>query len=214
MQAKAQNIPLLGRITHDWMMEYSSNWMSQDTAISFQYGRREFDSEMEYDSALDALAGFQALVSAYLIQWQYELKTLYATTQFDYDPIVNYDNNETSTDVRTPNLTHKTVGSSTQGQQVNTSSNKTDVAPYNGVNYVPRDNATSNETMGSRVDSGETTLTESGMETYTHTLHKTGNIGTMTTQQMVREERGVANFNFLEHVYQKLMNTLTINIWR
>lgn len=89
---------------------------------------------------------------------------IYLTTQYDYNPIENYNMREGSTDT-------------TQGQS-------TGLSRYHETPQGSVDNLDKYLTNASK-DTGESS------STMTHEAHRTGNIGVTTTQQMIEQERKV-----------------------
>lgn len=123
--------------------------------------------------------------SAMLYVWD----QLYETTQYDYDPISNYDRTErwgdhTKTSASSSNGTtnHDTATSSRTGFNVN-------------EGFQP---SSKTESDGS----GTSTGTASGDSTQWHFGKVSGNIGVTTTQHMIQEQRDIVNFN----VYQRIVN--------
>lgn len=117
----------------------------------------------------------------------------YATTQFDYDPIANYDRTEQITDhrerdnndTRTPDLYQDT----THGMTTTTAQNS-----YENAGMVD---------AAKQTNSGKDTVATTGTdhsvrhesENYTHSARMYGNIGVTTTQEMIAQERESVLFN-------------------
>ena len=83
---------------------------------------------------------------------------------------------------------------------------------------------TTNETLGEKTDSSESTIGErtdngtnttivSGTETNKHTANISGNIGVMSTQDMIEQERKIALFSFYQIVFSDFINMYTIGVW-
>ena len=142
--------------------------------------------------------------------WEKLLKT----TQFEYDPISNYDRKEEYED------THAIID-----KKENTSSLKSEVTntvvgvsgySENTENQVSADNVSGyspeSKRMGSSSENSNTTTTDSGTGTTSgkditehneeikHTAHLYGNIGVTTTQQMIDEERKIVNYSVEEAI--------------
>ena len=140
--------------------------------------------------------------------WEKLLKT----TQFDYDPISNYDRKEEYED------THAIID-----KKENTSSSKSEVTntvvgvsgySENAENQVSADNVSGyspeSKRMGSSSEKSNTTTTDAGTGTISgkdvterreenkHSAHLYGNIGVTTTQQMIDEERKIVNYSVEE----------------
>lgn len=140
--------------------------------------------------------------------WEKLLKT----TQFEYDPISNYDRKEEYED------THEIIN-----KKENTSSSKSEVTntvvgvsgySENTENQVSADNVSGyspdSKRMGSSSEKSNTTTTDAGTGTTSgkdvtehheetkHFAHLYGNIGVTTTQQMIDEERKIVNYSIEE----------------
>ena len=114
---------------------------------------------------------------------EYELNGLYASTQFDYNPISNYDMTESSRDEDRAT----TGGSSTESS-------------------TSFDSTTQKEV-------GKTESSGSASNTNIHTLQRSGNIGITTTQQMIDQERGVLTFDFVQYVADLINNNFCAAYW-
>lgn len=68
-------------------------------------------------------------------------------------------------------------------------------------------------TTGSRTDNGTNTTVVSGTETNKHTANISGNIGVMSTQDMIEQERKIAMFSFYQIVFSDFINMYTIGVW-
>ena len=107
---------------------------------------------------------------------------LYETTQYTYNPIVNYDNTETVTETRTK-----------KGENDGKSS------------QFPMDSGSARDVVKNNENSKET-------ENFSHSLRRTGNIGTMTTQTMIQAEREII-INLLEMYTGEFSDYFMINTW-
>lgn len=117
---------------------------------------------------------------------------LLQTTLLEYDPISNYDREETWTDSGTSSgLNSGTTTSQSTGSSTDTSTDY--VVGFNSDTAVMSDKT---ESAGSTTDnnSGTSTVNTSGQTSSTHTGRVHGNIGVTTTQQMIEQEREVDKF--------------------
>ena len=137
---------------------------------------------------------------------------LLETTQFEYDPISNYDRKEEYEDKHT-STDKKESTSSLKSDVTNT---VVGVSGYseNTENQVSADNVSGyspdSKRMGSSSEKSNTTTTDAGtgttsgkdvtehQEEIKHTAHLYGNIGVTTTQQMIDEERKIVNYSVEE----------------
>ena len=123
---------------------------------------------------------------------------LYSTTLYNYDPIANYDRTETYNDVITDD------GSSTR------TPNTTDEITH-GMTVTQAQNSFENAGMVDAIkstDGGKDTTTHTGTDkietgnerTISHSARMYGNIGVTTTQQMIEQEREIAEFNIYNRI--------------
>ena len=180
-------------------------------------------------------ASLASMTKIWHLSSHYKFSGLAATMRLTYNPISNYDRTESETTARTPNLT-KTETRNTQtadGGTTATSGTTTDsqsagatgsVAPFDSAVFA---NAQKSETTagGTSTDSqtvthgkttsntGTVTNTETGNDTTGRQLHVSGNIGVMSTQDMILQERQVVNFELLELYCKEWVNSVTCGVW-
>lgn len=171
----------------------------------------------------------------------YGLNVLYKTLNLDYNPIENYNMKEEMTDTgkvshlnitdstnnekNTGTVTNEHSGSSTDGETVNTSV----------ISKTPFDDDTMTDTE-KNVNTGNAVVnSESGTATTTNNLSnnkvfhnvddnveernlkqthtRTGNIGVTTTQDMIKQEREIAEFHFLSIFTRKIINAICLGVY-
>lgn len=132
--------------------------------------------------SMDRLDILQAM-GDFLAGKEYELNGLYASTQFDYNPISNYDMSESSRDEDRAT----TSGDSTESS---TSFDST-----------------------TQKDTGKTVSSGTASNTNIHTLQRSGNIGVTTSQQMIDQERGILTFDFVQYVADLINNNFCAAYW-
>lgn len=170
------------------------------------------------------------------VAWQ----KLADTTTFDYNPIENYNRVESWTDERTNtgNRTASRTNSSNQttnteltvsGTVESSSDSTRDVYGFNGtagggLGGAPAEKTTGNQSDSSSSNSNSTVTgsggssensseEKSGNETSKHTGNVSGNIGTTTTQQMIKEEREVSTFNLVDYVVRDFKERFCILVY-
>lgn len=111
------------------------------------------------------------------------LDKLYATTNFSYNPIENYNMVESGTD-------SGTSGATASSQDKGTS--------YNSSTANLIDSNSSNSSAHSSSN---------------HSLTRSGNIGVTTTQQMIEQERNIAEYDFLHYVAELIVNQFTQSLY-
>lgn len=139
--------------------------------------------------------------------WQH----LYDTTQYEYNPIWNKDGTYTETETR--DLTYETDGTETRdlrGSLDATDNAKT--SAYNSDTMEPTDQLIRDQdtTEGGTVDIDQTNK-DSG--TITRIREEHGNIGVTTTQQMIREEREIADFSLYQLIIDEFKTRFCIMVY-
>ena len=156
---------------------------------------------------------------------------LYETLSFDYNPIHNYDGDETETITITDRGTvdttgtNKTVDTSTikdTGTVTNNGSNNDRVYGFNSSSAVNDKNSTVNNTTTNNIsttnnsssDNNNTNKSTTDMShTEQRTLTKGGNLGVTSTQSMIQQERDLWLWNYFEQVFSDIDKTLTLLIY-
>lgn len=108
---------------------------------------------------------------------------LYETTQYEYNPIDNYDRHETITRTTTGSGSSTTIDKATAFNEIQ-----------------PRETGRS-----------EATGNNSGSESVT--AHLRGNIGVTTTQQMIEAQREIVDFNVINFIVRSFINRFCIEIY-
>lgn len=162
-------------------------------------------------------------------------KKLYETTVLKYDPIHNYDRNESWTEDENTDkkgssenrgsVSTETEGTSTQNRNgsgtVDTSHY---VSAYNETDFTPtakdteNQNASSstNQQDSSSVDSSESSsgnTSESEKRSVKRNGEVSGNTGFYTKQKMIEQEREIAMFNIIDHIISSFKNRFCLLIY-
>lgn len=132
--------------------------------------------------SMDKLDILQAM-GDFLSGKEYELNGLYETTQFEYDPIANYDMTESSRDEDRAT----TSGDSTESS---TSFDST-----------------------TQKDTGKTVSSGTASNTNIHSLQRSGNIGVTSSQQLIEAQRGVLTFDFIQYVADLINENFCCTFW-
>lgn len=183
---------------------------------------------------------------------------LMETTQYEYNPIENYNRYEDGTEESTGNTAHSgtdginntvtqsgtdsttisrtgggsdtTAGTDQKGHWVAGFDAGTPTATDDGLFKQTRDEDTASTTTNygkteNGTDSTTYGRTETGRETRTygqeidtthsgsHELHMHGNIGVMSTQQMITEERDIALFNLYDIIIESFKQRFCIMVY-
>ena len=132
----------------------------------------------------------------------YNWKKLFATMNFEYNPIDNYNVTETET---TNNERTNTASGAQQSETTNNlqiaSENVHKVTGYNSASLLENegDSGTVNNTgtVNNNISSNSNSK-DSGTET--RTLNRKGNYGVTSTQQMIEQERNISEFNIYAYI--------------
>lgn len=150
-------------------------------------------------------------------------KRRYAVLSSEYNPIENYDRNESTTISGTNTGTISNTGSVGYGHV--TTSNSSGTASNTQSKYAYDSENPAPETGASGTQSNNTTVTESGSDTNGNTQtnnladsHTTsgrihGNIGVTTTQQMLQSEIELWQWSFFESVFEDLDKMLVLSVY-
>lgn len=192
----------------------------------------KFGSALMVDYDPDFLG---ALTYTWHISNAYRFAGLAASMRFEYNPIDNYDRTETETTERTPDIERQETRNTTtaDGGTTTTAGTNTDtqtaesvgkVAPFDSAVFANAQDSTTTA-GGTSTDSttithgktetntGTVTHTESGTETVEREIHAHGNIGTMSTQEMIERERRVVNFELLELYVREWVKAISCGVW-
>ena len=177
------------------------------------------------------------ILSKYYPNWKY----LWATVTAEYNPIHNYDMTEerdlstTADNVETTDGTKARTGTDTLAHgltHTTTHGRTTDEMDYRyGINTADNDpkpsDKMSTEEGGTTVtaDSGsdirtynlsdddDTTITQDNEGTEHEELHRSGNIGVTTTQQMLESERRLWLWNYFDQIFKDLDRELALMVY-
>lgn len=196
----------------DYLSNYKDNHIYIDRALLRQNLSWFFDFENENDFLL-------AITDLFYIN-DYKYRTLAGSEEFSYSPIENYDLYEDET-INTQNSGTNTfdMGNQSITQSVQ-SSEKTntrvnEVSPMNTVDFVNHDKSvdtvnpytdTSNQTNSSRQDITTVDMkNDVGRE-----LRRHGNIGVRSSQELIEQERRIADFSIYQVIWKDVVDNLLI----
>ena len=157
----------------------------------------------------------------------YTWQKLYDTMVVDYNPIWNVDADITETVTGSENRDIARSGSGSNNRTVNLSDNETinitdteSVKGFNSNTWAESHKNTKDGTDNiahSGTDNIAITDTENVDDdvtrTETRTQRRTGNIGVTTTQQMLEQERKIAEFNMISYIAQSFKQRFCLLIY-
>ena len=199
----------------EYMADYKDYYPLYDTRTMLMYGERILIS--------DDVSTIENLLSLSLKTNLYAIKTLYGTIVQKYSPIENTEKFEDVTVsyegsedyVKNNSETTEKNGTHTTERNGNVT-NTEKVTAFDSVAQQPNsetdtnyNNLTDTETFS---NFGDTSISEgSEIKSFTNrkdktTIHTHGNIGVTSNQQMLKEERQIALFNFYDKVMEILFS--------
>ena len=163
----------------------TATWPTIENCMYIDERLRQCFSEKPISPAFQSMDRLEILVMIgdFLQSKEYELNGLYASTQFDYNPISNYDMTESSRD----------EDRATTGGESTESSTSFDST--------------------TQKDTGKTISSGTANNTNIHTLQRSGNIGVTTSQQMIDQERGILTFDFVQYVADLINENFCAAYW-
>ena len=182
-------------------------------------------------------------ITTWSIANQYTWQKLYDTMVVDYNPIWNVDANVTETLAGSENRDIARSGSGSNNRTVNLADNETvnlsdnesinitDTEAVKGFNsdtwaeshknakagtdnttHTGTDNTTHTGTDNIAITDSES-VDDDLTRSETRTQRRTGNIGVTTTQQMLEQERAIAEFNMISYIAQSFKQRFCLLIY-
>ena len=168
---------------------------------------------------LDLLYSNPIVLKTLIAVWSnkelYNWTKLFATMNFDYNPIDNYDRTETETinNERTNNATGSQENTTTNNLQI-ASENIHKVTGYNSASLLENEGdsgtVSNTGTVGNSITSNSNSR-DTGNES--RTLHSKGNIGVTTTQQMIEQERKISEFNIYDYIVRSFKRRFCLMLY-
>lgn len=167
------------------------------------------------------------------LQWE----NIWNVLNLEYNPIENYNMTEESEDgeeysnTRTDNLVDSHTGTDTHNYnnvkdtQTGNVVNENAVKGYNSSDFAPANkstntyNSVATEKTGAENDTYSSNISHNGTQgivggkSTSHELHRTGNIGITTSQQMQQSSLDLWKYDFYKQVYEMVANLITIDYY-
>ena len=160
---------------------------------------------------------------------------LYASTQYEYNPIWNVDGTvveerdlagtDYRTDDHTTERTHddsmeRTHDDTMERTHDDTLTTANDVYGYNSATAAPESKVTADHD-GTITDAHTGTITDTDTGTINHdttdtgsiTTTRTGNIGVTSTQSLIKEQRDVVQFNIMDYIINDFKNRFCLLVY-
>ena len=134
---------------------------------------------------------------------------LWKTTQYTYNPIENYDRIEDGTDTFDNTLERTGTDTTTDTPDLLISEGAYDASTADPVHGLAPTSHQGGEAV-SEIEYGSTHTTSGSTD---HDLHVHGNIGTVTTQKMINEQREVVSFNFYDKMIRDFMERFCLLVY-
>ena len=142
---------------------------------------------------------------------------LYQTTQYDYDPIQNYNRTEIETIEGEGDRTHSGTDTRTR-KDITDSTSKEAIAGFDSVPSGNNDGLVdqNRSKYDNKFDSSDSLKHGEKINDKTNSRrenHTSGNIGVTTTQKMIREEREIAEFNIYDRIITDFKARFCIEVY-
>ena len=172
-------------------VEYLGPYFEAPEDYDTAYGLKKLGSLALVDEDYDIN---EACIRACIRSNAYKWEKLFKTLSLEYNPIWNVDGTETETHIIGSVHTKKDYGDSTSSAT---------------AMQVPDDMTSEKEVSKSSTVRDSYTDQET-VDTHTDTIERTrgGNIGVTKTQDMISDERNIANFNYMDIVMKDVINSI------
>lgn len=165
----------------------------------------------------------KAAITVWSAERQDVWNKLYATTQFDYNPIENYDRTEES--VSSSSGTSEGSGSSSgSGRTTGSATSSGSNTATNSATAYNRDtfadvtkadsegrNVSSNSSVQENASSQESSARSTSAGTFKSRIR--GNIGVTTSQQMIQQERDISLFCMTEFIINDFITRFCVGVY-
>lgn len=198
------NIPAFGN--YESLADYFLNQLAYDSAILLKEG----NLLMASDDAEIIINTINAVVQQLA---PYKWQRLFESIKLQYNPIWNVDGTETTVygEHITTDLNGERHTTVTNGQKHTNSDYYT--VPYDSAtdHKTGRDESTTDSVTDTTTAAAVTDTNTSGA--HTDTVTSQGNIGVTSTQNLIRQEREVVDFNLYHTILMDVVDAITIPIY-
>ena len=150
-------------------------------------------------------------ITTWSIANQYTWQKLYDTMVVEYNPIWNVDADITETLTGNENRDIDRTGSGSNNETINITDTEA-VKGFNSNTWAESHKNTKEGTDNTALSSKEV-VNDDVARTETRTQRRTGNIGVTTTQQMLEQERAIAEFNMISYIAQSFKQRFCLLIY-
>lgn len=219
-----------------YLNDYDVPWKDEEISslLNYEYhgnhsGRKEVSPLIDNLLEMGSLSSTAKENIASIIYGMFGLNwlKLWETLKLEYNPLENYNGTETETIETAKNDTHTGSGSDTNSRTGSdgittsgTAETKNSTHGFNSVTAVDTDKqngTTSGSTTTNYGSVDSRTLSDSstdvGTENVTRTLHKSGNLGLTTSQQMISSQRELWQWNFYNVIFSDIDTVLTTGVY-
>lgn len=133
------------------------------------------------------------------------------STEFEYNPIENYDRHESIQRSITSSATGSSTSSGSVAEQNSGTSTGSQTA-FNSDSFKDTGKTVSSGT-GSTTTQGSDSAQQSGTGSETVTTHIHGNIGVVTSQQMIAGFREISDFSVYDFIVQSFKNRFCVQVY-
>lgn len=150
-------------------------------------------------------------ITTWSVANQYTWQKLYDTMVIEYNPIWNVDADVTETLIGNENRDIDRTGSGSNNETINLTDTEA-VKGFNSDTWAESHKTDHSGTDNTALSSTEV-INDDVDRNETRTQHRTGNIGVTTTQQMLEQERKIADFNMISFIAQSFKQRFCLLIY-
>ena len=150
-------------------------------------------------------------ITTWSIANQYTWQKLYDTMVVEYNPLWNVDASITDTLTGSEQRDIDRTGSGNNNETINLTDTDA-VKGFNSDTWAENHKTDHSGTDNTALSSNEV-INDDVSRTETRTQRRTGNIGVTTTQQMLEQERAIAEFNMISYIAQSFKQRFCLLIY-
>lgn len=169
----------------------------------------------EFEVLYSNLDFLKCMIKTWCKKWEWTVGKWVNALALEYNPIENYDRIEEWTDNNARNNTSTSTGSGgSDTTNFSEQNQETGKSAFDSADYAKDTklhDATNNETKN--LYNSNTNLTGNETENNKHSGRIHGNIGTITSQQMLQAELDIARFNLYNKITDLFINEFCIKVY-
>jgi len=204
--------------TYPYLAYYHSNYAVIDNYFVKKYGTLALDDMLEGSTDVITLSNVESMIIGTIKSHNEQLKRIYAVESLEYDPIYNVEESYTRTNTFGEQVRTDVIGARTSDNTTD-AYNQTSLNETTGydANTLQTDNKTTNampETHSSVTTESATDTSTDAEHTDTETYNRQGNIGIMSSQELILKQLNTWEYyNFYDYLFKLVFSVVTLPIY-